>query len=71
VNTLRPKKKGRPQSKYSVLAVLPLGPHKSPKAKSFGFVKSVSALATWKVTELLAPLIPRLVAVRFRVCGGQ
>jgi hypothetical protein len=46
VNTSRPKKKGRPQSKYSVLAVLPLGPHKSPKAKSSGFVNSVSASPT-------------------------
>lgn len=76
VNTLRPKKKGRPQSKPHVPTPVqfadPFGPARLLNAESPpSLLKSVSALSTLKSTVLCALLTPVFCADRFRVFAGQ
>src|SRR5579862_787817 len=69
VNTLRPKKNGRPKSNDWVFE---FGAARFTKAMPFGLsLKSETALATLKSIVVVAPLAPVIVDCALSVEGGQ
>ena len=76
--TVRPKKKGKPQSNAQDVfppeqaLKVPVGPASPPKAaSSLNVVNRLSALSTVKATVAWPCVAPTIVAERFREDGGQ
>ena len=66
VNTLRPKKNGKPQSKFPAD-----GPPRFGNTLSPPFANNVAALSIVKLTVLLVPFEPRFKAERLSGDDGQ